>query len=162
MQTTTIQKRRTKVSISNLKKRVSGENVEKNEKEKNEVTKHKPMELKETTKYIQQMLSSNIDPYDKPLTWWETDHVRYAITYPPVKSRLQKLMGSYVIRLTDYKYMEKLASNLHLDYVEQQKIRIEKRKLPPPSIINRLLEISYKVLSEQIRDNKRNKIKLYV
>ncbi|XP_046144348.1 uncharacterized protein LOC114873557 [Osmia bicornis bicornis] len=78
MQTTTIQKRRTKVSISNLKKRVSGENVEKNEKEKNEVTKHKPMELKETTKYIQQMLSSNIDPYDKPLTWWETDHVRYA------------------------------------------------------------------------------------
>lgn len=58
--------------------------------------------------------------------------------------------------------MEKLASNLHIDHVEQQKIRIGKRKLPPPSIINRLLEISYKALSEQIRDNKCNKIKLYV
>lgn len=78
MQTTTIKNRRTKISESNLKKLVSGENDEKNKREKNEMTKHKLMELKETTKHIQQVLSSNIDPYDKPLTWWEMDHVRYA------------------------------------------------------------------------------------
>lgn len=68
-------------------------------------------------------------------------------------------MGSHIVRLTDRKYMLQLAFKTARDHEEQQKSRIEGRKLTPPSIISRLMEISYRALSERIKERKQHKFK---
>uniref|UniRef100_A0ABD2VRU6 Uncharacterized protein n=1 Tax=Trichogramma kaykai TaxID=54128 RepID=A0ABD2VRU6_9HYME len=51
-----------------------------------------------------------------------------AFSYCPVKSRLEGLMNSSVVRLTDRKYMLKLMSRIRQDYESKQEARIEERK----------------------------------
>nr|XP_012147817.1 PREDICTED: uncharacterized protein LOC105663467 [Megachile rotundata] len=162
MHTKTVQKRKSEGARNSLKEEESDEKEEQNNKNENEPADEKPKTNKKATTDLRKLLFASIDPNHRLLMWWETEHVRYAINYPPVKSRLEKVMGSHVVRLTDYQYMKKLAANLHEDHLEQQRTRIEGRKLAPPSIIKRLLEISNKSLCEVIRANKRNKIKMYM
>ncbi|KYN39057.1 hypothetical protein ALC56_06483 [Trachymyrmex septentrionalis] len=82
-----------------------------------------------------------VDLYDVPPTWWETDCVKYGLSYPPVRSRLTSLMGTNVVRLTDRRYMLQLTSRLQEDYEAQQKARIERRKLKAVSIVPQLSEL---------------------
>ncbi|XP_024939200.1 uncharacterized protein LOC107266164 isoform X2 [Cephus cinctus] len=89
---------------------------------------------------------SSIDIYAQPLRWWEREPVKYALSYPPVRTRLEMLMGSNVVRLTDRKYMLKLMSRIRQDYESQQKIRIEERKKneltrTKKMILNRLIPV---------------------
>lgn len=128
----------------------------------NSVKKEAPRKVRKVSEEQRKIFLSAIDPFDAPLKWWEVEHVKYAINYPPVKSRLEKVMGTHIVRLTDRKYMSLLSTKLLEDHVEQQKARIEKRKLSPPPIISRLLEISYKTLKEKMKQPKFTKIKLYV
>ncbi|XP_076751603.1 uncharacterized protein LOC143423867 [Xylocopa sonorina] len=111
---------------------------------------------------IERILISTMDRYDSPLMWFETEPVQYAINYPPVKFRLEKVMGSHVVRLTDRKYMLLLMAKLCEDRVEQQKIRINRRKLSPPSVISGLLKISYQTLVERMKDVRFIKLQLYI
>ncbi|CAL7945785.1 unnamed protein product [Xylocopa violacea] len=111
---------------------------------------------------IERVFISTMDRYDSPLMWFETEPVKYAINYPPVKFRLEKVMGSHVVRLTDRKYMLLLMAKLREDHVEQQKIRIDRRKLSPPSIISGLLKISYQTLIEKMKDDRFIKLQLYI
>ncbi|XP_076302947.1 uncharacterized protein LOC143221360 [Lasioglossum baleicum] len=167
MQTTTIEKRRSKYkkkSISKGKKIYRDKNENK-DIEETKIDDEKKVILKVPEKVsedIRKVFQSTIDPYDTPLKWWETEHVKYAINYPLVKYRLEKVMGSHIVRLTDRKYMLLLTAKLYEDHVEQQKIRIQKRKLSPPLIITRLLKLSYKMLSEKMHEPRYTKLKLYV
>ncbi|XP_076178437.1 uncharacterized protein LOC143152329 [Ptiloglossa arizonensis] len=107
------------------------------------------------------IFASSFDLCDVPLNWWEAEHVKYGLNYPPVKSQLQKVMESPIVRLTDRKYMTQLALNIIKDHEEQQKIRIEKRMLASPLIITELLKISHQVLSNVIQRQGINKLTLY-
>ncbi|XP_068974432.1 uncharacterized protein [Bombus flavifrons] len=167
MQTATVEKRQTryqKKANHEEKKKYKNKIISKADK-KIELDTRKvkaPRKPKKVFEDVEIAFISAIDPYDAPLQWWETEHVRYAINYPPVKSRLEKVMGTHIVRLTDRKYMLLLMSKLLQDHMEQQETRIEKRKLPLPSNISRLLKISYKMLSEKMHDPRHLKLKLYV
>ncbi|KAL2728851.1 uncharacterized protein V1478_006483 [Vespula squamosa] len=76
----------------------------------------------------QSMFILSLDPYEKPLKWWENEHVKYAINYKPVKSRVEELMGSHIIHLTDREYMTTFVENIRKNYREEQLSRLEKRK----------------------------------
>ncbi|XP_043492679.1 uncharacterized protein LOC122518067 [Polistes fuscatus] len=80
------------------------------------------------TKEEKSMFILSLDPYEKPLKWWESEPIKYAINYKPVRLRVEKLMGSKVIRLTDRKYMMNFMQNIRNDYRNEQLARIEKRK----------------------------------
>ncbi|XP_060822277.1 uncharacterized protein LOC132910524 [Bombus pascuorum] len=167
MQTATVEKRRTRYQKKanheekqKYKNKIISETDKKIKLDKREV--EAPRKTKKVFEDVKMAFISAIDPYDTPLQWWETEHVRYAINYPPVKSRLEKVMGTHIVRLTDRKYMLQLMSKLLQDHMEQQETRIEKRKLPLPSNISRLLKLSYKTLSEKMHDPKHLKLKLYV
>ncbi|XP_050584944.1 uncharacterized protein LOC126919590 [Bombus affinis] len=167
MQTATVEKRRTRYQKKanheekqKYKNKIISKADKKIELDKRKVeASGKPKKVFEDVKIA---FISAIDPYETSLQWWETEHVRYAINYPPVKSRLEKVMGTHIIRLTDRKYMLLLMSKLLQDHMEQQEMCIEKRKLPLPSNISRLLKISYKMLSEKMHDPRHLKLKLYM
>ncbi|XP_046823954.1 uncharacterized protein LOC124426369 [Vespa crabro] len=82
----------------------------------------------EKTEEKQSMFILSLDPYEKPLKWWETEHVKYAISYKPVKLRVEGLMGSHIIHLTDRQYMTTFVENIRNNYRHKQLSRIEKRK----------------------------------
>ena len=71
-------------------------------------------------------------------------------------------MGTHIVRLTDRKYMLLFAAKLLENHLEQQKIRIENRKLLLPSITFCLLKVSYKMLSEKIHYPRYLKLKFFV
>ncbi|XP_078043874.1 uncharacterized protein LOC144473663 [Augochlora pura] len=111
---------------------------------------------------IRKMFVSRRDPFEAPLKWWETEHVKYAINYPPVKLYLDDVMGFHIVRLTDRKYMQALASNIGKHREKQQSMRIKERMIKPPSIISLLMETSYKTLTEAMRKKNFNRLKLYL
>ncbi|KAK2578672.1 hypothetical protein KPH14_012160 [Odynerus spinipes] len=74
------------------------------------------------------LLILSLDPYEKPLQWWESNYIKYAITYKPVKLRVESLMASNVVRLTDRKYMMLLMDNIRNHHKNNQMIRIEEKK----------------------------------
>ncbi|KAG7207293.1 hypothetical protein KM043_008961 [Ampulex compressa] len=96
------------------------------------------------------MFTSTIDPYDIPLKWWETEYVKYALSYTPVKTRLITLMGSDVVRLSDRRYMLRLRSKTKEHLETCQKIRIEERKLTPEPKIRELLLLSQEAFFEKL------------
>ncbi|XP_076383386.1 uncharacterized protein LOC117228501 isoform X2 [Megalopta genalis] len=111
---------------------------------------------------VRKMFVSKRDPFEAPLKWWETEHVKYAINYPPVKLYLDDVMGSHIVRLTDRKYMQAFASSIGKHREKQQSIRMKERMVKPPSIISLLMETSYKTLTEAMRKKNFNKLKLYL
>ncbi|CAL1676696.1 unnamed protein product [Lasius platythorax] len=101
------------------------------------------------------MFPSIVDLYEAPPAWWETDCVKYGLSYTPVRSRLTTLIGSHVARLTDRKYMTQLTSRLQEDYEARQKIRIERRKLKATSIVPKLRELPPELLLRKITRRRR-------
>ncbi|XP_063974543.1 uncharacterized protein LOC135161158 [Diachasmimorpha longicaudata] len=65
---------------------------------------------------------------------------------PPVRSKLEMLMGSSVVRLTDRRYMLKLMARIRQDYERRQEGRIDERKKnelirTKMMILNRLIPV---------------------
>ncbi|XP_044007223.1 uncharacterized protein LOC122851821 isoform X1 [Aphidius gifuensis] len=94
----------------------------------------------------QNLFSSSVDPYDRPLKWWEKEFIKYSFSNPPVRSRLEMLMGSNVVRLTDRRYMLRLMEKINQDYEKNQQCRIEERKKnelmrTKMMIVNRLIPV---------------------
>ncbi|XP_046736405.1 uncharacterized protein LOC124405506 isoform X2 [Diprion similis] len=73
------------------------------------------------------MFTSSKDPFAQPLRWWEKDPIKYAFSYSLVRSRLEMLMGTNVVRLTDRRYMQKLIIRIRQDYEASQQERVAKR-----------------------------------
>lgn len=125
--------------------------VEKDEKNGNSVKfrkNSKNRKKKEENDFqIREIIRNTLaDPNETPLKWWEKEPIKYAITHPVVKSRLEMLMGSNIVRLTDRKYMLKLMSKIQQDYEAQQQIRIKERMKEELSrtkmmILNKLMPI---------------------
>ncbi|KAF7397500.1 hypothetical protein HZH68_008722 [Vespula germanica] len=88
----------------------------------------KEKKAKKKNKQDQSMFILSLDPYEKPLKWWENEHVKYAINYKPVKLRVQELMGSNIIHLTDREYMKIFTDNIRKSYRDAQISRIEQKK----------------------------------
>ncbi|XP_057326540.1 uncharacterized protein LOC130668324 isoform X2 [Microplitis mediator] len=93
------------------------------------------------------IFNSSIDLYDRPLKWWEKKPIKYAFSSPQVRSRLELLMGSNVVRLTDRKYMLRLMAKLRQDFESKQLNRIEERKnnelmRTKMMILNRLISVN--------------------
>ncbi|XP_033215807.1 uncharacterized protein LOC117172121 isoform X1 [Belonocnema kinseyi] len=111
----------------------------------------KKAERRKIKKYLNEEKKKNIfksttDLYETPLRWWEKEPVKYAISHPTVRSRLETLMGSNVVRLTDRKYMLKLMSKIREDHETKQQNRIEERKKRElkrmkTMILNRLIPV---------------------
>ncbi|XP_012274927.1 uncharacterized protein LOC105696782 [Orussus abietinus] len=106
----------------------------------------KPERHKKRRKDPGMMFTSTLDLYNRPLKWWETEPVKYAPSYPAVRARLEMLMGSNVVRLTDRKYMLHLMARIRQDYERQQQIRVEERKKcelmrTKKMILNRLIPV---------------------
>ena len=82
MQTSLLEKKRTKNKKKvnhEQKKKYKSKIIDKNEKDnlykkKMEASK----QPKKITKDVETIFISAIDPYDAPLQWWESEHVRYA------------------------------------------------------------------------------------
>ncbi|XP_034950708.1 uncharacterized protein [Chelonus insularis] len=80
---------------------------------------------------------------------WSSNHVTLidcSFSSPPVRSRLEMLMGSNIVRLTDRKYMLRLMARLRQDYETRQQCRIEERKKnelmrTKTMILNRLISV---------------------
>lgn len=53
----------------------------------------------------------------------------FSFNNPRIRSRLEKLMGSNVVRITDRKYMIKLQERIKEDHLENQKKRIQEREV---------------------------------
>ncbi|XP_020710202.2 uncharacterized protein LOC105689928 isoform X1 [Athalia rosae] len=53
--------------------------------------------------------------------------IECSFSYPPVRTRLEMLMGSNVVRLTDRRYMQKLITRIRQDYEASQQERVGKR-----------------------------------
>ncbi|CAK9830678.1 hypothetical protein ANTRET_LOCUS7807 [Anthophora retusa] len=167
MGTKTIVKQRTESKSKGKyrkKKEETDDRTSKNDEEAevDDGKEEKPKKVYRVSKQLRKMFLSVNDPYNKPLKWWEIEPVKYAINYPPVKFSLEAIMGTHIVRLTDRSYMLLLMANIKKYNEEQQKIRIEKRKIPLPSIISQLVEISAKMLAKRLQDPRGHKLKLYV
>ncbi|EFA03984.2 uncharacterized protein LOC103312993 isoform X2 [Tribolium castaneum] len=60
--------------------------------------------------------------------WWSKASIKYAFSHPHVTSRLEKLMGSNLVSLTDRDYMQKLQERILEDYAESMDKRIKVRE----------------------------------
>ncbi|XP_048509026.1 uncharacterized protein LOC105689928 isoform X2 [Athalia rosae] len=95
-----------------------------------EEIERKPLRKKpkrEPKEDLRQALISSNDPHAQVLNWWEREPIKYAFSYPPVRTRLEMLMGSNVVRLTDRRYMQKLITRIRQDYEASQQERVGKR-----------------------------------
>ncbi|KAL1491647.1 hypothetical protein ABEB36_012211 [Hypothenemus hampei] len=64
----------------------------------------------------------------KELRWWEKENIQYAFNLPQVRSRIEKLMGTNYVSLTDRDYMQTLQKRILEDYEEQMNKRIKIRE----------------------------------
>ncbi|GJQ67217.1 hypothetical protein Trydic_g8123 [Trypoxylus dichotomus] len=60
--------------------------------------------------------------------WWEKASIKYAFSHSHVRSRLEKLMGSNVVSLTDRGYMQRLQERILEDYAQSMSKRIATRQ----------------------------------
>lgn len=87
MQTLTIKKKQNKYNKkknNHKEKKIYKDKVNKIKRENKEEENKKDDEKKEAQKKFKKpaedvtVFTSAIDPYDAPLQWWETEHIRYA------------------------------------------------------------------------------------
>lgn len=56
--------------------------------------------------------------------WWQKAPIKYAFSHPYIRSRLEKLMGSNMVSLTDRAYMQRLQERILEDYALAMEKRI--------------------------------------
>ncbi|XP_055853056.1 cilia- and flagella-associated protein 45 isoform X2 [Episyrphus balteatus] len=64
-----------------------------------------------------------------PKQWWEDTDALVAFNIPRISARLERLMGTNVVRLTDRKYMKELRERIDEDYRMQLTNRIKNREI---------------------------------
>lgn len=60
-----------------------------------------------------------------------------SFSHPHIRSRLERLMGTSVVRMTDRNYMQKLQERILEDHLEKQRLRIKKREVCIPENLPR-------------------------
>ncbi|XP_060518085.1 uncharacterized protein LOC132696944 [Cylas formicarius] len=60
--------------------------------------------------------------------WWQKESIQYAFNIPQVRSRLEKLMGTNYVNLTDRVYMQRLQQRILEDYEDSMDKRIKVRE----------------------------------
>jgi hypothetical protein len=87
-------------------------------------------------------------PQKKVLQWWERAPIVYAFSHPHIRTKLEKLMGSNIVYLTDRQYMVKLQERILQDYANAMDSRIFDRQLEEQERVKNLV-LSGKIPLEQ-------------
>ncbi|CAH1367837.1 unnamed protein product [Tenebrio molitor] len=75
-----------------------------------------------------QLKKKKVKMFTAAQKWWSKASIKYAFSHPHVTSRLEKLMGSNLVCLTDRDYMQKLQERILEDYAESMDKRIKVRE----------------------------------
>ncbi|XP_030238805.1 apical junction molecule isoform X1 [Drosophila navojoa] len=94
------------------------------EKEQNS---YDPKKYKVVHKNHWRQVSLRLEPTQKK--WWEDPDVIVAFNLPRISARLERLMGTNVVKLTDRAYMKQLRERIDEDYRKQLLARIRAREL---------------------------------
>ncbi|EDW71293.1 cilia- and flagella-associated protein 53 isoform X2 [Drosophila virilis] len=94
------------------------------EKEQNS---YDPRKYKVVHKNHWRQVSLRLAPTQKK--WWEDPDVIVAFNLPRISARLERLMGTNVVKLTDRAYMKELRERIDEDYRKQLLARIRAREL---------------------------------
>ncbi|XP_046961840.1 uncharacterized protein LOC124531349 isoform X1 [Vanessa cardui] len=80
--------------------------------------------------------------------WWQAKIIQYAFTHPHVRARLEKHMGSNLVRLTDKTYMTELEERIRAVNEENLNKRISSRVLDEMERLKRLILVGKTPLKE--------------
>ncbi|EDV59248.1 intersectin-2 isoform X2 [Drosophila erecta] len=86
-----------------------------------------PKKYKVVHKNHWRQVSLLLQPSNKK--WWEDPDVIVAFNLPRISARLERLMGTNVVKLTDRSYMKELRQRIDEDYRKQLLSRIRAREL---------------------------------
>ncbi|EDW52027.1 probable DNA double-strand break repair Rad50 ATPase isoform X2 [Drosophila sechellia] len=86
-----------------------------------------PKKYKVVHKNHWRQVSLLLQPSNKK--WWEDPDVIVAFNLPRISARLERLMGTNVVKLTDRSYMKELRERIDEDYRKQLLSRIRAREL---------------------------------
>nr|CAI5836439.1 unnamed protein product [Callosobruchus analis] len=64
----------------------------------------------------------------KAMSWWDKRSIQYAFSHPQIRCRLEKLMGSHIVSLTNRQYMQTLQERILDEYAEAMDKRIKNRE----------------------------------
>ncbi|XP_021205681.1 uncharacterized protein LOC101744184 [Bombyx mori] len=80
--------------------------------------------------------------------WWQAKVIQYAFAHPHVRARLEKHMGSNLVRLTDKNYMTELEERIRAVNEENLNKRISSRVLDEMERLKRLILVGKTPLKE--------------
>ncbi|XP_063529984.1 uncharacterized protein LOC134741144 isoform X1 [Cydia strobilella] len=80
--------------------------------------------------------------------WWQLKVIQYAFAHPHVRARLEKHMGSNLVRLTDKAYMTELEDRIRAVNEENLNKRISSRVLDEMERLKRLILVGKTPLKE--------------
>ncbi|XP_047506866.1 uncharacterized protein LOC125050851 isoform X1 [Pieris napi] len=80
--------------------------------------------------------------------WWQAKIIQYAFAHPHVRARLEKHMGSNLVRLTDKNYMNELEERIRAVNEENLNKRISSRVLDEMERLKRLILVGKTPLKE--------------
>ncbi|CAH2265279.1 uncharacterized protein LOC120637053 isoform X1 [Pararge aegeria] len=80
--------------------------------------------------------------------WWQAKIIQYAFAHPHVRARLEKHMGSNLVRLTDKTYMTELEERIRAVNEENLNKRISSRVLDEMERLKRLILVGKTPLKE--------------
>ncbi|XP_045511656.1 uncharacterized protein LOC123706428 [Colias croceus] len=80
--------------------------------------------------------------------WWQAKIIQYAFAHPHVRARLEKHMGSNLVRLTDKSYMTELEERIRAVNEENLNKRISSRVLDEMERLKRLILVGKTPLKE--------------
>ncbi|CAH1645087.1 unnamed protein product [Spodoptera littoralis] len=80
--------------------------------------------------------------------WWQADIIQYAFSHPHVRARLEKHMGSNLVRLTDKAYMTELEDRIRAVNEENLNKRITSRVMDEMERLKRLILVGKTPLKE--------------
>ncbi|KAB0797445.1 hypothetical protein PPYR_08439 [Photinus pyralis] len=86
--------------------------------------------------------------YEPVFRWWQKPSIKYAFSHPYVRSRLEKLMGSNVVNLTDREYMQLLQERILENYANEMNKRIATREAEEMERVKNLVLIGRIPLDE--------------
>ncbi|XP_050307236.1 uncharacterized protein LOC126743981 isoform X1 [Anthonomus grandis grandis] len=86
------------------------------------------VKLRKKTAAILQKMPAVPELKKKRVKWWEKESIQYAFNIQQVRNRLEKLMGTNYVSLTDRDYMQRLQERILEDYEEQMVKRIKVRE----------------------------------
>lgn len=92
------------------------------------VVQPKVKKKKTAFKQTSETLTQTITTFKPIAKWWQKPPIQYAFSHPYVRAKLEKLMGSNLVSLTDRDYMQRLQERILEDYGHCMTKRIDLRK----------------------------------